>query len=109
MSDHAMPRTELATLPVAFSVEANGDRVVVRGELVLATTPELEQSLRELTGDVTLDCHQLDFIDSTGVFGLLRSHDRYTAENRRLCIDGLQARCRRVFDILGVDQSMHLT
>ena len=70
-----------------FSIEANADRVVLCGDLDLATAPELERALDRLTGEVTLDCHQLEFIDSTGLSVLMRAHNRLATENGRLWIE----------------------
>ena len=91
-----------------FSIEANADRVVLCGDLDLATAPELERALDRLTGEVTLNCHQLEFIDSTGLSVLMRAHNRLVAENGRLWIEGLSKRCRRVFEVSGVEGSLDL-
>jgi len=67
--------------PTAFSIataERNGRLVVVpRGELDLATSPELEDLvLDRLTGGnaVTLDLRELEFMDSSGVRVLIAAH-----------------------------------
>lgn len=91
-----------------FSIDTNGQRVVVRGELDLATAPRLERALEGLGGDVTIDCQDLGFIDSTGLNVLARTHNRLTAEHRRLLIEGLSDQCRRVFEVSGLDQTLNL-
>jgi anti-anti-sigma factor len=67
--------------PTAFSIataERNGRLVVVpRGELDLATSPELEDLVLDgLTGGkaVTLDLRELQFMDSSGVRVLIAAH-----------------------------------
>jgi anti-sigma B factor antagonist len=92
----------------AFSIDTTGQRVVVRGELDLATAPRLERVLSGLGGDITVDCQQLDFIDSTGLSVLARAHTRLAEQGRRLVIEGLSARCRRVFEVAGLDRGLNL-
>lgn len=67
--------------PAPFSVDATeaGDRlvVVVRGELDLATAPELEAVLMaplKAGGQVVLDLRALEFMDSTGVRVIVAAH-----------------------------------
>ncbi|MEA2252853.1 MAG: hypothetical protein QOI62_2433 [Solirubrobacteraceae bacterium] len=69
--------------PAAFSVSTDHDdgRVVVvpRGELDLATAPELETVLRERLEagqDVVVDLRELAFMDSTGLRVLVSAHAR---------------------------------
>jgi len=92
----------------AFSIESTGQRVVVVGELDLATAPRLERVLNGLRGDVTIDGHDLDFIDSTGLSVLVRAHNRLAEQNGRLLIEGLSTRCRRVVEVAGLDQTLRL-
>jgi len=93
----------------AFSIDTTGQRVVVRGELDLATAPRLERVLRGLGGDITVDCQHLDFIDSTGLGVLAQAHARMAEQDRQLVIEGLSPRCRRVFEVAGLDQGLNLT
>jgi anti-sigma B factor antagonist len=92
----------------AFSIETTGSRVVVRGELDLATAPQLDQALGALSGDVTVDCRDLTFVDSSALGVLLRAHHRLAEHQHRLVIEGLSARCRRVFEVSGLDETLHL-
>ena len=62
--------------------ERGTTRVVPRGELDIATAPELEgwlDDLRRECADVTIDLGELAFVDSTGLRVLLRA----AAEARR--------------------------
>ena len=69
--------------PTGFSISIS-DRdgravVVLRGELDLATAPDLEAALNERldTGqDVAVDLRELDFMDSTGLRVLVSAHAR---------------------------------
>lgn len=65
--------------PFSVSVDRTGRRVVVaaRGELDLATAPELEASLLpplEAGEPVALDLRGLEFMDSTGVRVIVAAH-----------------------------------
>jgi anti-anti-sigma factor len=70
--------------PTGFSIsctEQEGGRrqYVVRGELDLATAPELEETLVraiEEGGEVVLDLRELEFMDSSGVRVLVVAHTR---------------------------------
>lgn len=76
------------TGPTGFSItaqDADGGtlRVLVRGELDLATAPELEDTLVTAIEDgreVVLDLRELEFMDSSGVRVLVVAHTR--AEGR---------------------------
>lgn len=92
----------------AFSIETVGQRVVVRGELDLATVPQLERALTGLTGDITVDCQDVSFLDSTALGVLVRAHNRLAEQRHRLVIEGLTTRCRRVFELSGLDTTLNL-
>lgn len=72
-------------LRIAVEELSSGTVVVADGELDLATAPQLERRLGELSGRLVLDLRRLDFIDSTGLRLLLRTEER----SRR---DGLDLR-----------------
>lgn len=55
-------------------------RVCLVGELDLATVPQLTACVRDLDGDVEIDCSRLDFVDGTGLGGLVEAHQ--TCEGR---------------------------
>jgi anti-sigma B factor antagonist len=93
----------------AFSIDTHGTQVVVHGELDLATAPQLRRALHGLAGDVTVDCRDLEFIDSTGLGVLVQAHNRLTEHAGALRIEGLSQRCRRVFEISGLDQTLNLS
>lgn len=85
---------------VAREREGDGVRLVVRGELDIATVPVLERALA-LDGEaerVVLDLAGVTFIDSTGLRLLLEAHGSIGA---RLQIRTSPA-CERLFEITGV-------
>ena len=100
--------------PTGFSISIS-DRdgravVVIRGELDLATAPELEAALSERLDagqDVVVDLRELAFMDSTGLRVLVAAHAR--ARRRRtpsfLIVRPLPGpRSSRILAIAGVER-----
>jgi len=96
--------------PFAIDIDEREDRVVVtpRGELDMATAPELEQAVMPRLDDggwVVLDLRSLDFIDSSGlrvVVGAHRSAEERSA--RFTCVRGAQgSTVHRIVEIAGID------
>jgi anti-anti-sigma factor len=75
--------------PTGFSISIS-DRdgravVVIRGELDLATAPELDAAIQERLDrgqDVVVDLRELQFMDSTGLRVLVRAHARAGEQGR---------------------------
>jgi anti-sigma B factor antagonist len=100
-----------AVEPFAIDVEERGDRVVVvpRGELDMASAPELEQEVMPRVtagGWVILDLRSLDFIDSSGlrvVVGAHRLADEHDGA-RFTCVRGpAGSTVHRIVEIAGID------
>jgi anti-anti-sigma factor len=79
--------------PTGFSIsisERDGRAVVViRGELDLATAPDLDVALTELQEagqDVVVDLRELAFMDSTGLRTMVAAHARAEDEGRSFVI-----------------------
>lgn len=79
--------------------EADGIRLVVRGDVDMTTGDRLESELlraeREQPGTLTLDLTAVDFFDSTGLQLLLDADVRAHEEGRRVVVvpgDGEAAR-----------------
>jgi anti-anti-sigma factor len=103
--------------PEEFSIERRqeGDRllVVVRGELDLATAPELERVLLEALdrGDrVLLDVRDLGFMDSSGVRVLVTAHARTGGGGERFAVvrPGQGTEVARIIDVSGLDSELRL-
>jgi anti-anti-sigma factor len=103
--------------PTGFSlstIERDG-RVVLalRGELDLATAPELEQTITErLAADkhVVVDLRELEFMDSSGLRILVAAHARAAGGAARFAVvrppaDGPVA---RILAIAGVDGELEM-
>lgn len=96
--------------PFAIDVDELEDRIVVipRGELDMASAPELEQALvpRIQNGEwLILDLRSLDFIDSSGLRVVVGAH-RLAEEGpgRFTCVRGAPgSTVHRIVEIAGID------
>ena len=92
--------------PTGFSISIS-DRdgravVVIRGELDLATAPDLEAAIQGRLDDgqdVVVDLRELDFMDSTGLRVLVAAHAR---------VDGPGASIERILAVAGVERVLDL-
>jgi anti-sigma B factor antagonist len=89
----------------------NGVRVVaVRGELDIATSPQVRELLAEVARDedqpLVIDLTRCDFIDSTGLAALL--HGAKPAQNgeSRVAIVSPAGDVRRMLELTAIDQSI---
>jgi anti-anti-sigma factor len=105
------------TGPAPFSVAVDDTDgrllVTVRGELDLATAPELEEKLlpplRE-GGAAVLDLRPLDFMDSTGVRVIVAAHHAAQESGGRLSLvrTAREGPVGRVLEISGLDAVLDL-
>jgi anti-sigma B factor antagonist len=103
--------------PTGFSISIS-DRdgravVVIRGELDLATAPELEAAIQghlDDGQDVVVDLRELDFMDSTGLRVLVSGHARVEGtEQSFLIVRPLPgASIERILAVSGVEQVLDL-
>lgn len=92
--------------PLSVRVENVGDlhRVLLRGELDMASATDVEARLVETAGStVEVDLSQLTFIDARGIRALLSAKCRTTREGDHLRIVGATGMVRRVFTLLDLD------
>jgi anti-sigma B factor antagonist len=106
----------MATPPEEFSISADEReghlQLTLRGELDLATAPELEQILDErlATGDqVVVDLRGLEFMDSSGVRVLIAGHAHAGREGGRLVIVRPQpnSAVAKIIEVSGLDGELH--
>jgi anti-anti-sigma factor len=99
-----------AVEPFAIDVDERQDRTVVtpRGELDMASAPELEQAVMPRLDSgtwVVLDLRALDFIDSSGLRVVVGAHR--AAEDgggRFTCVRGASgSTVHRIVEIAGID------
>lgn len=93
----------------------DGAQVTLRvaGELDAATAGELDEAIRQASGENTdevfVDFSALDFIDSSGLSVLVSAHKRLGKAGARFVIGKTNASVRRVFSIAGLDQVLTIT
>ncbi len=80
-------------------------RLVLQGELDLASAPLLEAELREAEHSgvthVELDLSGLDFIDSTGLNLIIRAHQAAQSNGHTFSLRGQNPQAQRLFELTG--------
>ena len=83
--------------------------VVVRGEIDMATAPQLRELLNALvdsgTTAIVLDCQQLEFLDSSGIGVLVAARSRL-GDGGTLTMNSPPPHVRKVLELTGVDQHL---
>jgi anti-sigma B factor antagonist len=89
----------------AYDVSSAGGVVVVklRGELDLATAPELQRELlgilEQPCSSLTLDLEELTFLDSSGLGALYRARQAADAGSVSLRLESVPSHVMRVLDV----------
>lgn len=85
-------------------------KIVLGGELDMATAPILEEHLLRAESDgattILIDLRELTFVDSSGLHAFLSARSRAEMNGRQLLLIGAKAPVRRVFELTG--QELHL-
>jgi anti-anti-sigma factor len=80
--------------------------IAVAGELDLASGPELEAQLHQISAAdtelVVVDLRELEFMDSTGLSIIVRAHQRLTGEGCTLGLVRGSPQVQRLLDLTGV-------
>ena len=104
----------MATPPEEFSISADERdgrlHLVLRGELDLATAPELERLLEARGGDeVVVDLRALEFMDSSGVRVLVAGHALAGREGGRLAIvrPAPDSAVAKIIEVSGLDGELN--
>lgn len=107
-----MPRFRRDPFDVATEIGTGGVRLVLAGELDLATTPSLVHQLRraERSNPATLelDLSEVTFVDVAGLTAMLAAARRAGRAGRRLCVSHARPSVRRLFELTALDQSIEL-
>jgi anti-anti-sigma factor len=81
-------------------------RLVVSGELDIATSPSLRNDLRQelVAGhDVELDLSAVEFMDSTGLRAIIEQLEQFADRHRSLELtDDLSPQVKRLFEMVGL-------
>jgi anti-sigma B factor antagonist len=90
-------------LRIELAPDAEGLVVALAGELDLASVPELDQCLQELTGTdpgrLLIDLSGLDFMDSTGLALMVRAHRSAETNGHSLALRRGPAQVQRLFEL----------
>ena len=100
----------MAELELVSEVHDDDASLVVRGEVDMATAPQLRDVLSGLVDDgarrITLDCRGLEFLDSSGIGVLLAVRSRL-GDDGSLTLEAPPSHVRKVLDLTGVTE--HIT
>lgn len=82
--------------------------VQLRGEIDTYTALQLRDRLADLIDnghrEIVLDLAQIDFLDSTGIWTIVRAHKRLTSHGGRLVLRSVSPSLRRLLDVTGVPE-----
>jgi anti-anti-sigma factor len=78
--------------------------VIVRGRLDAAQSPALQAYLDKLSGPITLDCGELEYVSSAGLGVLLQTQKRLMASSGKLRLVGVSRHVRDIFKYSGFDR-----
>ena len=107
----------MATPPEEFSIsvaEVDGRaQMTLRGELDLATAPELEQLLTEridASQEVVVDLRGLEFMDSSGIRVLVAAHARAGRTGTRVLVVRPEAdsAVAKIVQVAGLDRELNI-
>jgi anti-sigma B factor antagonist len=107
----------MATPPEEFTIsvaEVDGRaQLILRGELDLATAPELEQLLIEridASEDVVVDLRGLEFMDSSGIRVLVAAHTRAGRTGTRVLIVRPEpdSAVAKIVEVAGLDRELNI-
>jgi anti-anti-sigma factor len=84
--------------------------MVIRGELDLASGPELEAELARVSEPppelLIIDLRRLDFMDSTGLSILVKAHQRAVEEDREFGLVRGSPQVQRLLELTGVSERL---
>jgi anti-sigma B factor antagonist len=89
---------------------ADGHRLLLSGELDLATSPTLASAVarlcREGAGEIVLDLRGLQFIDSTGIRTILHAVDLCARHECELALIRGSSTTQRLFELTGLEEKL---
>jgi anti-anti-sigma factor len=103
-------QSEVHDLVIDVRLEQGRHRLVLAGELDLASSGNLVEVVSRICGEgaqvIVLDIAQLDFIDSTGLRAILSSRARCAQAECALAVepeaDRIRPQVRRLFQVTGL-------
>jgi anti-sigma B factor antagonist len=95
----------VADLELETRSSEDGGRVVVRGDVDMATAPQLRDTLMSLVDNgvttIVIDCTGLEFLDSSGI-GVLIAVRKRLGDDGSLTLRSPPAHVRKVLELTGV-------
>jgi len=85
-----------------------GGVVRVQGRLDAAESDAALATLEKLSGPMTLDCTQLEYISSAGISVIMQTWKRLHAQGSTLRMTGMTPRVRNVFAYAGLDKVLDI-
>jgi anti-sigma B factor antagonist len=111
--DQPFPTSQHGKLPdfncVPCAERSGVTRIVLTGELDIATSPRLRAALSSPADGsvlVILDLSELTFIDATGLSAILSAHDQLRETDRRLVLTPGPRAVQKLFEITGTESEL---
>jgi len=93
-----------------FDINIGDDgQVKLSGRLDASQAENAQKALRGISGPVTADCTELDYVSSAGITVILELHKRVTGSGHELRLVGMNPRVRTVFVYTGLDKVLKIT
>jgi anti-anti-sigma factor len=87
--------------------------IEVEGEIDAYTARELDRTLNDILaqggGRLVLDASQMSFISSAGLRSITFAHQKAQQQGGEVRVFGLNTQVRRVFEMAGLDEYLHLS
>jgi anti-anti-sigma factor len=103
---------DVTPLDVAIEQHPGQTRVVLVGELDIASTQTLESELSAIEanspGTLVLDLRRVEFIDSTGLRALIAADERARSDGRRLAVVRGPNAVERLLAVTQLDQRLDI-
>ena len=95
----------MADLELEATADDAADVIAVRGEIDMATAPQLRDLFDQLieagSRRIVLDCRELAFLDSSGI-GVLVAARNHLGDDGEIVLDSPPPHVRKVLEITGV-------
>ena len=99
-------------LDVTTERQEDQTRIVLVGELDIASTESLEQELATFEGDsggtLVLDLRRVEFMDSTGLRAVIAADERARSAGRRFVVVRGSSAVERLFNVTQLDRRLEI-
>jgi anti-anti-sigma factor len=99
-------------LDVTTERQEGQTRIVLVGELDIASTESLEQEFASSEGDtqgtLVLDLRRVEFIDSTGLRAVIAADERARSAGRRFVVVRGSSAVERLFNVTQLDRRLEI-